>query len=76
MMGAMLGDMLGPTEGTLRHLMPVSIHGLTFWDVAVEFEGPAETFRLGPEGVPKGLQVGDRVAVTRVGTVIVAIAKA
>lgn len=70
----MLGDALGPTEGTLRHLVPVSIHGQTFWDVAVAFEGgQVETTRLGPEGVPKGLQVGDRVRVNRIGSVIIAI---
>jgi len=76
-MGVMLGDMLGPTEGTLQRLMPASIHGLTFWDVTVAFDdGGVETVRLGPEGVPKGLEAGDRVRATRVGTVIIAIAKA
>jgi len=75
-MPGMLGDMFGPTEGTLRGLMPVSIHGLTFWDVSVDVGGRIEAFRLGPEGVPKGLQAGDRVTMTRVGTVVVSVAKA
>jgi hypothetical protein len=75
-MSAMLGDGFGPADGTLRRLMPVSIHGQTFWDVEVEFEGGrVEGMRLGPEGVPKGLNVGDRVSATRVGMVIIAIRK-
>ena len=54
--------------------IPFDLHGVTYYDVAVEF--PDRTVvqaRLGAEGVPDGLQRGERVLATRVANMVVSL---
>lgn len=48
--------------GTVADLRPLSIHGMAYLDVALTLDdGTSLSARLGPEAVPDGLAVGDRI---------------
>jgi hypothetical protein len=68
------GEMVGDEVGRVKSLRPFPLHGLSYWDVAVEFDdGHIEQARLGPEGVPEGLQLGDRVLVKKAAMMIIGL---
>lgn len=53
---------------------PFGLHGVTYYDVTVGFpDRTVEQARLGPEGVPNGLQPGERVLATRVGNMVISL---
>lgn len=69
-----LDEMFGDVLGRVKSLRPFSLHGLTYWDIAVELDdGRIEEARLGAEGVPEGLQPGDRVLVRRAAMMIIGL---
>jgi hypothetical protein len=66
--------MFGDQIGKVKSLRPFLLHGLTYWDVAVELDdGRIEGARLGAEGVPEGLQLGDRVLVRTAAMMIIGL---
>jgi len=68
--------MLGEQEVVVLEVKPFDLHGVTYSDVTVRF--PDQTIdqaRLGPEGVPDGLEPGDRVLATRIANMIVSLRK-
>ena len=66
--------MLGEQEAIVRAVKPFELHGVTYCDVTVEFpDRTVEQARLGPEGVPEGLQQGERVLTTRVANMVVSL---
>ena len=53
---------------------PWDVHGVSYVDVTVAYRDRLlETARLGPESIPEGLQVGERVLVSKAVNMIVAI---
>jgi hypothetical protein len=53
---------------------PFDLHGVTYYDVTVVFQDRSvERARLGPEGVPDGIQAGDRVLARRVANMVVSL---
>ena len=66
--------MLGEQDATVVEVTPFGLHGVTYYDVIVRFpNGTVETARLGPEGVPEGLQAGERVLATRVANMVISL---
>jgi hypothetical protein len=66
--------MLGEREAVVTELRPFDLHGVTYFDLVVIFpDRSTQTARLGPEGVPEGLKVGDRVLVTMAANMVVAL---
>jgi hypothetical protein len=66
--------MFGDEPGTIKTLKPFNLHGQTYWDVTLGFDdGREEEARLGPEGVPNGLKVGDAVTVRRAAMIIIGL---
>ncbi|MFL5799919.1 MAG: hypothetical protein ACJ77A_18575 [Actinomycetota bacterium] len=66
--------MLGEQEATVVEINGFDLHGVTYHDVAVRFTDQSVlSARLGPEGVPEGLQPGDRVLATRVANMVVSL---
>ena len=66
--------MLGEQEATVLEVKPFGLHGVTYYDVTVGFQDQTvEQARLGPEGVPDGLQPGDRVLATRVVNMVISL---
>jgi hypothetical protein len=66
--------MVGEQEAVVLEVKPFGLHGVTYYDVAVEFAGrTVEQARLGPEGVPDGLQPGERVLATRVANMVISL---
>ncbi len=66
--------MMGEQEAIVLELRPFHLHGVTYYDVAVVFrDRTVERSRLGPEGVPDGLEEGDQVMATRVGSMVVSL---
>ncbi len=65
---------MGEQEAVVLEVRRFDLHGVTYVDVAVVFKDrTVERSRLGPEGVPDGLQEGDRVMATRVGSMVVSL---
>ena len=64
--------MFDERTAVVRELRPLAIHGMAYVDIVLTLEdGKALSARLGPEAVPHGLSVGDRVvAVTVLANVI------
>lgn len=65
--------MFDERPAVVSELRPLSIHGMAYVDVVIRPDGGTGTLsaRLGPEAVPEGLAVGDRVvAVTVLSNVI------
>lgn len=66
--------MLGEREARVTEVRPFDLHGVIYHDVTVTFpDGAVDTARLGPEAVPRGLQVGETVMVTRVANMTVSV---
>ena len=66
--------MVGEQVAVVLEVKPFWLHGVTYYDVTVEFEDRAlEQARLGPEGVPDGLQAGEQVMATRVANMVVSL---
>ncbi len=66
--------MLGEQEAVVLEIRPFDLHGVTYYDVTVRFADESiEGARLGPEGVPEGVQPGDRVMATRVASMVVSL---
>ena len=66
--------MFGDERARVLAMRPFGLHGLTYWDVSVEYEdGRTEDARLGPEGVPAGIEVGDDVMVKRAAMIVIGI---
>lgn len=71
-----MGPMPDDEVGTVKALRPFDLHGVTYWDVVVELDdGRTEAARLGPEGVPAGLQPGERVLVRRAALMIIGLSR-
>ena len=66
--------MLGEQEAVVLEVKPFDLHGVTYSDVVVTYrDRTVDQARLGPEGVPEGLQAGERVLVTRVANMVISI---
>lgn len=66
--------MLGDREAVVTELTPFNLHGVTYYDLTVRFpDGSTHTARLGPEGVPDGLEVGDRILATMAANMVVSV---
>jgi hypothetical protein len=66
--------MLGEQEAVVLEATPFDLHGVTYYDVTVRFADQSiQQARLGPEGVPDGLQAGDRVLATRVANMVISL---
>jgi hypothetical protein len=66
--------MLGEQEAMVLEVQPFGLHGVTYYDVKVTFpDRTVEQARLGPEGVPDGLQPGERVMATRVANMVISL---
>ncbi len=66
--------MLGEQEVIVIEVKPFDLHGLTYYDVTVDFpDRTVEHARLGPEGVPERLQPGEKVLATRAANMIVSL---
>ncbi len=61
----------------MTELRAFDLHGVVYRDVGVVFpDGTRQSARLGPEAVPEGLAVGDRVVARIVANMMVGIARA
>jgi hypothetical protein len=68
--------MFGEQEAVVLEVKPFGLHGVTYYDVTVVFpDRSVEQARLGPEGVPEGVQAGDRVMAMRAGNMVVSLRK-
>jgi hypothetical protein len=66
--------MLGEQEAIVLEVKPFGLHGVTYYDVTVQFpDRSVEQSRLGPEGVPDGLQPGEHVLATRVSNMVISL---
>jgi hypothetical protein len=66
--------MLGDQEAVVTEVTPFNLHGVTYYDVALSFpDGSLRSARLGPEGVPDGIQVGDRVVAMLAANMVVSL---
>ena len=66
--------MLGEEEAVVLEVKSLDIHGVTYHDLTVGFpDRVVQQARLGPEGVPDGLQPGERVLATRVANMVISL---
>jgi hypothetical protein len=69
----------GSREAVVQRLQPISIHGQLSYDLAYTFadepDSQPRVARVGPEALPPGLQVGDRVRLDFVVGVVTAVLK-
>jgi len=66
--------MLGEQEAMVVEVKPIGLHGVTYYDVTVEFaDRIVEQARLGPEAVPDGLRPGERVLATRAANMVISL---
>ena len=66
--------MLGEQEAKVLEVKPFGLHGVTYYDVTVEFpDRTVEQARLGPESVPEGLRPGERVLATRAANMVISL---
>jgi hypothetical protein len=69
-----LAAMLGEEEAVVVEVKPFVLHGVTYYDVTVEFpDRTVDQARLGPEGVPDALRPGERVLVMRAANMVISI---
>jgi hypothetical protein len=69
--------MLGEQEALVLEVKPFGLHGVTYYDVTVQFsDNTVEHSRLGPESVPDDLQQGERVIATRAANMVVSLRRA
>ena len=72
-----LSAMVGEQEATVLEVRPFGLHGVTYYDVTVQFsDNTVEQSRLGPESVPPDLQPGERVIATRVANMVLSLRRA
>jgi hypothetical protein len=65
---------LGEQEALVVDVRPFELHGVTYQDVTVAYrDRSVEHARLGPEGVPDGLQPGEQVLVTKVANIVISL---
>jgi hypothetical protein len=65
---------LGDQEAVVTEVKPFNLHGVTYYDVALSFaDGNIRSARLGPEGVPEGIQVGEQVLATLAANMVVSL---
>jgi hypothetical protein len=65
---------LGEQEAKVVEVKPFGLHGVTYYDVTVEFpDRTVEQARLGPESVPEGLRPGERVMATRAANMVISL---
>jgi hypothetical protein len=65
---------MGEEEAVVLEVKPFDLHGVTYQDVTVRFRDQSiDTARLGPEGVPEGVQPGDVVLATRVANMLISL---
>jgi hypothetical protein len=65
---------MGEQEALVMEVRPFELHGLTYQDVTIALrDRSVHHARLGPEGVPAGLQKGEVVLATRVANMIVSL---
>lgn len=68
--------MLGTRSASVKAVSPLSIHGMAFSDITLEYEdGSSDQARLGPEALPPGLAPGDKVIAHMAMSVIVSITR-
>jgi hypothetical protein len=66
--------MLGEQEAVVLAVTPFDLHGVTYYDVTVTVpDSTVENARLGPEGVPDGLEQGERVLARRVANMVISL---
>ena len=66
--------MLGEQEALVMDVRPFELHGVTYQDVTIAYrDRSVEQARLGPEGVPLGLQPGEQVLVTKVANIVISL---
>jgi hypothetical protein len=66
----------GEQEAVVVEVTPFGLHGVTYYDVTVVFpDRSVQQARLGPEGVPEGVKVGDHVMAMRAGNMVVSLRK-
>jgi hypothetical protein len=66
--------MLGEQEALVVEVKPFELHGVTYCDVTIAYRDRSiEHARLGPEGVPDGLQLGEQVLVTKVANIVISL---
>jgi hypothetical protein len=57
----------GTRDGILKRIQPLSIHGQISWDVfftdVEDPDGQIHVARMGPEGVARNVEPGDRIQV-------------
>jgi hypothetical protein len=65
---------LGDREAVVTEVRPFDLHGVTYYDLTVAFpDRSTQSARLGPEGVPEALEVGDHVLVTMAANMVVSV---
>lgn len=65
---------LGEREAMVLEVRPFDLHGVTYYDVTVVYpDRRTEQARLGPEGIPEGLQPGERVRALRAANMVVSL---
>jgi hypothetical protein len=66
--------MMGEQSAVVVSAKPFNLHGVLYVDITVAFEDRStQNARLGPESVPGDLQAGERVMVTRVANMVIAV---
>ena len=66
--------MLGEQEAVVVEIKPFDVHGVIYQDVTIAYrDRSVEQARLGPEGVPDGLQPGEQVLVTKVANIVISL---
>jgi hypothetical protein len=65
---------LGDQDAVVTEVTPFNLHGVTYYDVELSFpDGSARSARLGPEGVPEGIQTGDKVIAMLAANMVVSL---
>ena len=66
--------MLGEEEVVVVEVRPFNLHGVLYRDVTYKDRtGSTGQARLGPEGVPEGLEPGEAVLATKVANMVVSL---
>jgi hypothetical protein len=66
----------GEQEAVVLEVKPFLLHGVTYYDVTLVFQDRSvQQARLGPEGVPEGVEAGDHVMAMRAGNMVVSLRK-
>jgi len=66
--------MMEEVEAVVTAVRPFDLHGVLYRDVTIVIGDRApELVRLGPEGVPDGLEVGETVLATKVANMVISL---